>query len=227
MITTQRIYLLLSTLLASIMLTACNDSDYDGESQYVYTSIVTYTGNTGNTINFSYTYSKDGEPDLPIHLQCAGFFNKDVAAGTRLIAYYRYLNGGKFPQSGEISLISAAETYTAPVTTVETPPTILSLSPIRVDMVNRAGSYIDLYCQLPSVDKRTFSLQLDAATEGTDNPTLYISTEVPEGATGALSGCAASFDISSVWNNPATTAVTVKINNSNNPKNNTFTFKKP
>lgn len=220
-------FLLLTLAVATCCtLQSCNDDSDDGASTYVYTNIVTYDGSLDGQLNFSYTYTQENKSDTQVRLRATGQFNRDVAPGTRLLLYYRYAAGFSYPESGEIILSNATLAYTAPVTTVAATPELSELTPIRVDALNRAGAYIDLWCQLPYSDKRTFSITLDAASEGSSNPTLYISTSASDGSVGAMTGTAASFDVSSIWNNPATRTLTVKINNSANPRYNTFTFKK-
>ena len=214
-------------LLAIISLTACNDQDDPGPSNSVCTTMVTYDGERpGLGLTFSYTMEDQGS-DRTVNLWCNASFKEEIPAGTRLVLSYRYAEGGSFPDNGQIEIYSAQKAYTAELATIDAAPAVTSLAPIGVNVLVRSGRYIDLWCRLALVTGREFTIELDASTENTANPTLYISTTVPEDKpAGYATNYAASFDVGEVWDNPATQTLTVKINNSTNPRYSTFNFTK-
>lgn len=212
-------------LIATLMgLMACNDSEYRGPSASLCTTMVTYKGErAGYGLLFSYTMEEQGS-DHTVNLWSHASFKEEIPAGTRLVINYRYAEGAGFPDDGLIEIISAQKAHTATLSSVDAAP---ALAPIGVTALVRSGVYIDLWCRLPMATGRTFSFDVDAATVGTANPVVYISTTIPDDATpGYDTNYAASFDASELWDNPATTTLTVKINNSNNPRYSTFNFTK-
>lgn len=221
---TNRILLLLTLLIG---LTACNDNEDPGPSTSVCSTMVTYDGERpGYGITFSYTMEVQGS-DHTVNLWSEASFKEEIATGTRLVLNYRYADGGSFPDDGLIEIISAQKAYTAELATIDEAPALTTLAPIGVNVLVRSGKYIDLWCRLAMVEGREFTIELDATTENTANPTLYISTTVPEDKpTGYATNYAASFDVGELWDNPATQTLTVKINNSNNPRYSTFNFTK-
>lgn len=212
----------------ALTLTACNDSDDSGISSTINTTIVTYDGrDTSGDLIFTHTISAADGTDTFVKLHGVAKLTENIPLGTRLVLTYRYLDGLKYPASGAVGIIGASKAATAPVTSIAGAPELSSLSPIYVEVLERAGNYINLWCELPQSQKRTFAIELDATTAGSDQPTLYITTALPEGESGGyVTTYGTSFDVSDVWNNPATRSMVVKVNNSNNPNYTTFTFNK-
>lgn len=207
------------------MTTACNSNDDVIDNGGLYNSLVTYEGTlkseTGDiqkdVASFTF-YTTD--LTNPIYYSATGMTRKiDAEAGQRMIISYYLGNGMSYGQSGQISLYTYRNVPGGPVEIKTAAEAEAANAPMTVTNINRTGNYINLFARLMNNPDRTFTMIADETTVGTATVDLYVTTATPStGNTGTISEQIASFDITSIWRNPSTTAIRVHINNTSGQK---------
>lgn len=231
----------IAAVMAVGSLTACNDSDSDPNiNQNGNIALVTYTGNSQRTLpngdnvtvsNFDY-YGTDNtvtsaytttESKIPTDL---------IRSGQRMVITYIPSTEGTIYPQGEIDLKRYVVVPTATMTVESHDKAIANNAEMtlyyenRQPSINRTGNFINLQIYMPFYEEREFTIVADESTLETSIPELYISTAIKGTGGGITSVTLASFDISTVWHNPAYTGVRVHINNIGGDQQKVFEFNK-
>lgn len=210
------------SLAATAVVTSCDDND--GESYEIYQNIVTFEGNNGRNMEFSYQEIDDSPV---ITLTAAGNLDhKTVPPGSRLLLTYYLPEGMTYGRSGTVNARALERVRTATAEILPTDEAAERNAPIYVYTMYRSGHYINLYCSMTDDAKRVFTLSADESTIGTDTPHLYVSSVTATDPVAHERNYMVSMDMATVWNDPSVKVVKVHINNTNNIYNTTFTFNK-
>ena len=215
---------------AAFCLAACNDFDSDGANQQYLQSVVTFTGNNpvNNTCQFD-LYPDNSNQAIRLYAQgtLATEGDKSVRVGDRLLMYYVIPGDRDIADGGEVTIMSLNRTLGGDFSNVDADSIAKCNAEIYIISMSRTGNYLNIFCQMPQVEGRTMSLNASAETLDGDYPEFYLTSSYPAGNRLLYSGnYVASFDISGVWNRSDISGVRVRVNNTNNPDLNLFTFKK-
>lgn len=217
-------HILIAWLGVSFALASCSSDSTDAPGQQLLEQVVTFTGNSSDRVNFQYQAADDSPV---INLWAKGYLDeKQVSTGQRLLLRYRLAAGTDPNRGGEISFLSLRRILTDTVTSVPSPSASGSL---YLYSIQRSGQYLDLMTRMPATDRRKITIEATEVNTPDSIADLYISatagtTEQTDSAYDATTW--ASLWIGPVWQRPATRAIRVHLNNSNNPYRSTFTFKK-
>lgn len=214
--------LLLSGLIFWVMLqSGCSDSA-DGPTVSVFSNIVTFVGNEKGKVVFEYQEIDDSPI---VRLGASGQIDvKKVPVGSRLLMTYSLPDGVKYGDDcGDVALRGLQTIYTDTVSALPS-PTACDVEKIFLITLYRTGHYLNFTANMPALPSRKYTLRADGSTLDMDTVRLYLSTYVPEESPAYNTKQVGSVDISPVWDKPTVKAVTVHVDNSNNPYNKQFTF---
>ncbi len=210
-------------LLTALSPSGCAGSDsVDGPVDVTTWDIATFTGNSAGHAIFTVSPGNDA-PEAVLTAQRA-VESDNIKPGDRV--YIAYVPADNRPYTtGPITLSAVTRINQADVEAVNfNPDGGWDNDPVYLLTVWRTGTYLNIYCRLPySTEPRIFTVTADRATVGTPRPQLYLNHTLPENVNSFSRAYYASFDISAIWNLPATEAVDFHINNSNLPVT-TYTF---
>jgi hypothetical protein len=210
---------LLST---TLLLGSCvSDDDNNPVNPTAPTALVTFIGNRTSgtaensvtrsyfelltTENHAFTLYSTAETALQ------GEKYKD---GQRMVLTYQPTQGQGVLADGEVQIMRAPVlVWTSEVETATTEEAQAANAPMHVMAINRTGNYINLEARLPYYTEREYSILLDESTAGSDMPELYVTTTAKGYPQGTTTSDIASFDITTVWRNPAISGIKIHINN--------------
>lgn len=214
---------LLIALSTAVAFTACNDSDSGSSATDNYTALVTYNGPTAGSDYFEFRNLGDAEPVI---FHCPAAVNAtQFKAGQRMIILFTPI-GHKADQSGPITLQSYQPVPTITVEQATSAEVQDANAEMRVNAINSSGHWINLEATVSIYRDRKWKMLADESTTGTGTVDLYITTDAVSGPAGYSGSVLSSYNISSVWANPAVNAVRVHINNTEPGGKKVFEFKK-
>ena len=206
------------------MLAACTDSA-DGPSVAIYRNIVTFDGNGPATANFSFREIDDSPL---VTLGVRGSLNDErIPAGTRLLMTYTLPDDKTYGEDCfDVSLRGLQMIYTDTIAPLPYSEIESLKKTIRLTTIYRTGQFINLTASMPALSGRKCLRRADQATLDTDTVRAYLSTSVPEEKPSYNSTQTVSVDISPIWELPTLRAISVEVENTNNPNRTKFIFPK-
>ncbi|MCM1482921.1 MAG: hypothetical protein NC043_01170 [Muribaculaceae bacterium] len=213
-------------LALSICATSCSDSTDEPDSITLYQDIVTFTGCDDTYSYFEFQVIDDSPV---VRLTSKGTIDTQATPpGSRLFFTYSPDGTLGYGESGTVTTHGLSRIYEVTLAlNGSTDTSGWDTEPIGVTTLWRSGQYINLIAQVTNTERRSFYIIPDAGTLGSPTPRLYITTQSTAGsAAGYQVRTAASFDISSIWEQADIEGVEVWINNTANPNRQKFTFKK-
>lgn len=207
----------------TVGLTACLDHDtVDGPVTPQMQVIATFEGNTPEGARFSYTPQGD-EPAVGLQAQ-ATLDTVNIHTGERVLLTYL-----PHKDTGLISVINVARVNNGKVQ-MKDAETLQGwdADPLFVEALWRTGQYLNLRCKLLwAPEPRRYNLEVDSNAIDNDIPDVYIAHAIPDSTnrtTAYMASNYASFDISTLWDNPRVRGIKVHVNNSNLPDKIEFIF---
>ncbi len=196
-------------ILGSLALAACSNNDNPDDELNYYMDFVTLEAN--NSDGSVMTFRKEGDSPL-VTLTSTTTFPSGYYDGERVIIQYQPLSNTRY-ESGPVSLIAAVPAIgegKAPVASTAEEQSNWASGPIAISSLWRAGEYINMVFQATTNgDPKQVSMFVDEKTIGTSNPTLYFVYEAGEGSNARNYTFYGSWSIQELWENPATTSLTI------------------
>lgn len=214
----------LTLLCLTPLLAACSDSA-DGPSIAIYRNIVTFAGNGPVTANFTFREIDDSPL---VTLGVRGSLNDErIPAGTRLLMTYSLPDDKTYGEDCfDVRLRGLQTIYTDTIAPLPYSEIEQLKKPVRLTTIYRTGEFINLTASMPELSGRKYFLRADEATLDADTVRVYLSTSVPEEKPSYNSTQTVSVDISPIWDIPTLRAISVEVENSNNPNRTKFIFPK-
>lgn len=213
---------IVALLSTTLLLSSCiSDNDNEPYNPSSVTALVTYTGNrTSGAAEQSVTRSyfelltTDGNIYSLYTTPETALKEDQFKSGQRMWISYQPTGNNPVLASGEVTLInSPIPVSTSDVITATTEEAKAANAPMYVVNINRTGNYLNLETRLTYYSDREFSILLDESTAGSDMPELYVTTVEKGTPQGITQNVFASFNITSIWRNPAISGIKVHINN--------------
>lgn len=201
----------LMILAAASALSSCNSKEDDPEppTGAKYIDIVTVVSTDADGSVFTFQPQAD-EPTVTLTTSQT-FKTENVKAGDRIAIAYYYPGGEKRYTSGKVRVVTYYSCFGPTVTVApDSSDSNWSSRGMFVSSLWRAGTWLNLEAVVTaqSVEGMSMKLILDPATEGTDTPELHLVYAEPFSG-GMERTVFGSYDIASIWNNPATKQVKV------------------
>lgn len=208
-----KIYPIFVTL--ALLLAGCADQSDPGLQQVTLYDVVEVAENAPGGSQFL-LYHGDSDP---VRL-CSDLFidDDDVTPGTSVFLAYIPECGAAYT-SGPVD-IKGVYPITNVSYVVEQPDELAAwdADPVYLMSIWRAGSKINVRCQLPVSDTtRRLALVADATTIDSPTPQLYLAHDLDDDRPTFDRNYYISFDISGLTNDPGYTGIDIHVNNSNLP----------
>ncbi len=211
----------------TIVIAGCNSSDNPGggvvippQSLYDFATLFS-TNNSGSV----FTLNKANDSQTITYSSTVSLASKkDVKPGDRLIIVYTTTDGLKPYESGPINLIGYILLNNAS-TEVSDLTGNWSSSPVKMDMITRTGTYINMQLQLyarNNSQRGDLMLMVDPATIDQPTPELYLVFDNDKNSGDNQYLAYASFNISEIWTRRTCRAVKVTYQTPDGIKSTTF-----
>lgn len=219
----NRLRLLTITCIATLF-AACGDDGPYSDRVALY-DLVTFDGNLSQGATFTFQ-RRDDSPMITLTAKGVKMATDQVKQNDRLIIGY-YPEAGEAYKSDNIQLISVTKVNQDTIRFSPAEEIVgWDRDPIYLNSLWRSGKYLNMYLRVEySSESRKFRLVADESTLGDEYPQLYLMHDMFDAPESFSRRAYASFDISSVWDNPKYKGVVLHINDSNIEKE-IYTFTK-
>ena len=199
--------LLAALIFPLLTLTGCNDDNDNAPQGNLFQTFATLTAANDNGSTFSVQEKDDSQPVTLTSVRKLD--TKFVTIGDRYVITYS--NGTDNPfKAGAIDLfaiqpVSNGKIQEATAEEIKK----LTADPISVMFIGRTGTYVNIQAKAPISNKaKLFNLYVDKASLETESAEVYIGFESDHNSASDKQFFG-SFDIATVWNNPAIKQVVV------------------
>ncbi len=210
---------IVAILTATLGFTACNDNGGDSNRLY-FSNVVTYEGNSGGYVNFSFQEMNDAQP---IIIRAQGQMPADVTIGRRVFISFsstatNLTDGMVVSLTQCVAIPNVKASINEPV-----PSDWKDISMIYLQTIFRSGNWINLAALVPNNPDKTVTPKLifDPATIDAEYPEAYMIFEGLNPEMGAVNNATyiATYDIADVWGLPGCRGIKIHVNNTNNSVN--------